>query len=386
MKKTKTKTSKRHGFLAVFVTAIFFSFIACDDGYNTLPSSPPPPGTVVSIRLNKNMLYLFEGKTETLTATYTNTDLKVAVSWSSDNPDVASVDKNGKLTAVAPGTTVITATTTDGEKTLTCAVMVAEEIKMVPISAGTFTMGQRNYQGMTPVHSVRLSGFYMGKYEITQDQYQVVTGNTPSEFNSDPQEGEIQGRRPVENVSWFDAVEFCNKLSALEKLQSVYKISDRQPPIGYPIILATVTADFTKNGYRLPTEAEWEYACRAGTTTLYNTGNTVSDNTGWYEDNSEGKTHEVGLKSPNAWGLYDMHGNVFEWCWDWYSEYSRNAQIDPIGPDKPLTDNPQFVSRMLRGGNWDFPADRMYSAGRGYTHPVYSWDGYVGFRIVRPNK
>jgi len=391
MKNIKTKTVKRHGFLVVFVAAILFGFTACEDddflfsfiaredNDYTLPS---PPSIVVDIRLNKSTLYMFEGKKETLTATFANTDIKVAVSWSSTDPTVASVDSNGKVTAKAYGAAVITAITKDGEKTAACDVTVInKEFEMVPIPAGTFMMGQRDLPRATPVHSVRLSGFYMGKYEVTQEQYRTVMGNNPSEFKSDPQAGETQGKRPVENVSWYDAVEFCNKLSALEKLQSVYKISDRQPPTGYPIILATVTADFTKNGYRLPTEAEWEYACRAGTTTLYNTGDTVSDDTGWYKDNSGGKTHEVGLKSPNAWGLYDMHGNVFEWCWDLYGDYTRNAQTNPLGAAS--SNNDPFTPRLLRGGSWYFPYGVMYSASRSYTFPIYFWDGIIGFRLVR---
>ena len=134
-------------------------------------------------------------------------------------------------------------------------------------------------------------------------------------------------------------------MSVMEGLTSAYTIENRTPATGYPITSAAVTVNWNATGYRLPTEAEWEYACRAGTTTAYNTGNTISDNTGWYDANSKSRTHEVGLKPPNAWGLYDMHGNVWEWCWDWYGSYASGAQTDPTGAASGSY-------RVIRGGCW----------------------------------
>jgi formylglycine-generating enzyme required for sulfatase activity len=129
-------------------------------------------------------------------------------------------------------------------------------------------------------------------------------------------------------------------------------------------------------GYRLPTEAQWEYACRAGTTTAYNTGDIISDNTGWYSVNSGNKTHEVGLKPANAWGLYDMHGNVWEWCWDYHGSYGSESQTDPSGPVSGSY-------RVLRGGSW-YPSDPdLRSAYRNVYPPSHRYSRF-GFRLVRP--
>jgi len=249
------------------------------------------------------------------------------------------------------------------------------------IPAGTFTMGSPTsepYRSSDETqHQVTISkSFYMGKYEVTQEQYQAVTGFNPSYFTSNPAAGEIQSRRPVENVTWYDAVEFCNKLSERESLTPTYTITSRSPTSGYPITSATVTINWDANGYRLPTEAEWEYACRAGTTTAYYTGNTINDNTGWYYSNSNSRTHEVGLKPPNELGLHDMHGNVWEWCWDWYGTYASGAQTDPRGAASGNY-------RVRRGGGWDSGADYLRSASR-YGNNPYSGGSSIGFRVLRP--
>ncbi|MCL2805458.1 MAG: SUMF1/EgtB/PvdO family nonheme iron enzyme [Treponema sp.] len=166
---------------------------------------------------------------------------------------------------------------------------------MVRINGGTFTMGSpANEPGRNSdeiQRQVTVGSFFMGKYQVTQKEYQEVMGTNPSYFKGD--------NLPVENVSWFNAVEYCNKLSQREGLTPAYTING-----------TNVTWNINANGYRLPTEAEWEYACRAGTTTAYNTGATISDSTGWYVDNSNDRSHPVGHKRANAWGLFDMHGNV----------------------------------------------------------------------------
>jgi formylglycine-generating enzyme required for sulfatase activity len=156
----------------------------------------------------------------------------------------------------------------------------------------------------------------------------------------------------------------------------VYTISGRTPASGYPITNATVTANFNNNGYRLPTEAQWEYACRAGTITAYNTDTSINNNTGWYNANSMNTTHEVGKKPPNARGLYDMHGNVWEWCWDWFGNYPSGAQTNPTGASSGQT-------RVNRGGSWFSSSQGLRSACRNGDLPSAQF-GNLGFRVVRP--
>ena len=278
-------------------------------------------------------------------------------------------------------------------------IVIVSDIEMVWIPAGTYTQGSpadepnRSINGNEDQRQVTLtSGFYMGMYQVTQEQYQAVMGNNPSVFYLNPAAGEVQERRPVERVSWYDAIVFCNRLSIAEGLTPAYSISDSTNPNSWGAVpyydygLHTVVGNTAlwdaveivtgSTGYRLPTEAQWEYACRAGTTTAYNTGATISDNTGWYSANSNNITHEVGKKPANAWGLYDMHGNVFEWSWDWYDTYTSEAQTDPTGAVSG-------TRRILRGGPYGSEGVDMRSAYR-YSLPPWSGESFTGFRLVRP--
>jgi len=228
-------------------------------------------------------------------------------------------------------------------------------MNFVYIPAGDFLMGsppteKNRNSDVVPQHNVKISkGFWMGQTEVTQAQYKAVMGTNPSHFKGD--------NNPVENVSWDNATEFCRKLSQKEG-----------------------------NTYRLPTEAEWEYACRAGTTTPFNTGQTISTDQANYDGDyvygngrkgtDRGKTTEVGSFSPNAFGLYDMHGNVYEWCQDWYDEdyYSNSPSVDPQGPNTG-------EYRVLRGGSWYNYPRGCRSANRYRLTPDGTNDG-SGFRVV----
>jgi len=235
-------------------------------------------------------------------------------------------------------------------------------IEYVVIPGGTFRMGDIQGGGGSderPVHDVTLTGFEMSATEITQWQYKDVTGNNPSYFRGT--------NLPVEQVSWYDAVKYCNRLSDAAGLDRCYDVS-------------SWSCDYSKKGFRLPTEAEWEYACRAGTETKYYTGDRESDlaEAGWYSGNSGFKTHPVGgLKTSNAYGLYDMHGNEWEWCNDWYDSgyYLSSPSTDPTGPSTGS-------GRVLRGGSWSYDASYCRSASRRRSHPT-SASYSLGFRVVR---
>jgi formylglycine-generating enzyme required for sulfatase activity len=229
----------------------------------------------------------------------------------------------------------------DPTKTMTLDLGGGVKMELVLIPAGEFLMGSPDNEkvrteGGTPQHRVKITKvFYLGKYEVTQAQWRAVMGTSPSFFTGD--------NRPVEQVSWNDCQTFCQQVS-------------------------------TKTGrtVRLPTEAQWEYVCRAGATTQYYFGDSVSQlgQYAWYggnSGNSGSQTHDAGGKLPNAFGLYDMHGNVWEWCQDLYGAYSAGSQTDPTGPSSGS-------GRVLRGGSWDYYA---FYAGCAYRYH----DGYPGHRI-----
>lgn len=230
---------------------------------------------------------------------------------------------------------------------------------MVIVEGGTFTMGSNDGEpDEKPEHSVTVSSFMMGKYEVTQELWESVMGRNPSLFKG--------SSRPVEQVSWYDAVEFCNKLSEKEGLQKAYSGSGND-----------ISCDFTSNGYRLPTEAEWEYAARGGNKSegYKYSGSDDLDQVGWNDDNSIDRTEEVGSKQPNEMGIYDMSGNIREWCWDWYDNYSSSSQTDPVNSNSG-------TNRVLRGGSWFSNAGDCRVAYRGNSSPELRHSNY-GFRLAR---
>ncbi|NCR34941.1 MAG: SUMF1/EgtB/PvdO family nonheme iron enzyme [Microcystis aeruginosa S11-01] len=219
-------------------------------------------------------------------------------------------------------------------------------LEMVSLPAGKFLMGSSESNDEKPQHQVKVNSFAIGKYPITQAQYQAVMGNNPSQFKNNPQ-------NPVECVSWNDAKAFCQKLSQI-----------------------------TGKTYRLPTEAEWEYACRAGTTTRYYFGDDANQlgDYAWYDGNSGGKTHPVGQKKPNGWGLYDMSGNVWEWCEDdWHDSYAGAPDDGSAWLDN---DNRSQSLKCLRGGSWYFNPNLCRSAYRSNHFRRDFSVNSLGFRVV----
>ncbi len=216
---------------------------------------------------------------------------------------------------------------------------------MISVQGGTFMMGATAEQGSDadynekPVHQVTLSSYYIGRTEVTQALWKAVMGSNPSHFKGD--------NLPVEDVFWEDCQDFIARLNAM-----------------------------TGKTFRLPTEAEWEYAARGGSMsrgTRYS-GAYSLDNCGWYYGNSGSKTHPVATKEPNELGLYDMSGNVYEWCSDWYGDYSDNSQTNPTGPSSGSF-------RVLRGGSWNYSAGRCRSSNR-HNFSSVNWGGTCGLRLV----
>ncbi len=253
-------------------------------------------------------------------------------------------------------------------------------VTLVRIEPGSFQMGTTKEQidqllrlfpdskrewfdAEQPQHRVKIARpFFLGTHPVTQGQYEAIMGSNPSHFKGSDD-------LPVETVSWLDAVSFCNKMSEKDKRTPFYRIN------------GTDVADVGGNGYRLPTEAEWEYACRAGMAGLFPWGDDIGKQGehAWFSNNSDGKAHPVGQKRPNAWGLYDMLGNVWEWCADWYDwKYyasSPSVAVDPPGP-------PKASSRVSRGGGWGIEPRYARSAYRNGRAPEFRRFN-LGFRLAR---
>jgi formylglycine-generating enzyme len=267
-------------------------------------------------------------------------------------------------------------------------------VEMVRVAGGSFQMGKdlgtAATGDVTPAHTVTLSDFSISKYLVTQEQYEAVMGSNPSYFTGDPAAGEVQGKRPVETVSWYDAVVFCNTLSIKEGLSPAYGILGKTDPLTWgtpPAADNDAAWDAARivtgaDGYRLPTEAQWEYAAKGGNqdaedwTGFTYPGCDTIDDAAWYNGNSDSKTHEVGKKAANCLGLCDMGGNVWEWCWDWYDEYMDGTRTDPRGASSG-------VYRVERGGSWYGSAACARSVRRSSTFPGYAL-GFLGFRLARP--
>jgi formylglycine-generating enzyme required for sulfatase activity len=242
----------------------------------------------------------------------------------------------------------------------------------VRVEGGTFQMGSTANDSEKPIHTITVKSFSISKYQVTQKEWQEVMGTTIR------QQRDMAGRSlslygegdnyPMYYVNWYEVVEYCNRRSMKENLKPAYRGSGDN-----------ITCDWNANGYRLPTEAEWEFAAKGGTkeyiTTEYSGSNSVGA-VAWYDGNSGNSTHPVGTKAANSLGIYDMSGNVWEWCWDWYGGYSSGSQTDPRGAVSG-------ADRVMRGGGWYSSAAYVRSAFRYYDTPSNRNSSH-GFRLVRP--
>jgi len=273
-------------------------------------------------------------------------------------------------------------TLTDGFKVIPeLAALLSGQVLSTPVSAnfirvegGTFQMGTasggENIE--RPVHTVTVKSFNISKYQVTQKEWYEIMGTTiRQQRDMADKSASIYGEGdnyPMYYVNWYEVVEYCNRRSIKEGLEPVYRGSGNN-----------IICDWSKNGYRLPTEAEWEYAAKGGTkeyiTTEYSGSNSVGA-VAWYYDNSNNSSHPVGTKAANNLGIYDMSGNVWEWCWDWYGDYTSSSQTDPRG----AVSGP---GRVLRGGSWNNWSVNVRSAVR-FNYTPSKWRNDIGFRLVRP--
>jgi formylglycine-generating enzyme required for sulfatase activity len=366
---------------------------------------------------------LYLGITDRAGGTVLATANKAGEVWV-DGVKAGRIKAQGELTieGVAPGETEIEFRYDDGTKeAITILVSRGSTVNvkgryssslpanMVYVPGGKFTMGDTaggGYGDEKPLHEVTLSSFLMGKYEVTVGEFRAFVSDTGYKTSAElrgksyvytrsgweekagaswKNPGFSQSEKdPVVCVSWYDAVAYCNWLSGKEGKQAAYSYEGkgrdfRSWPSGWNTETHNkISADWSANGYRLPTEAEWEYAAKGGVAkqTVAYAGSASVDVVAWYRENSGNTTHPVGQKKANALGLYDMSGNVWEWCWDWYGSYGGGSQSDPRGRSSG-------DYRVLRGGSWDSDSVYLRASRRGSGLPWFSCTDY-GFRVVSP--
>ena len=357
------------------------------------PTPTPTPSTTISVTgvsiNSKPGVIKLTGTVQLQATVQPSNATNKTVTWTSSDPSIATV-VDGLVeikTTEKDKSCTITVTTEDGNKTDSFTFKTYErDLKMTEIkSAGkTFNIG-------TGTNSVTFTkNFWISDHELTQIEWLEVFGSNPSYFTSNPRSGEIQELRPVENINWYMAIAYRNKLSIIDGLQPCYSVKVGGTEVDWANLEyadiptsdnanwnATV-CDFSKTGYRLPTEAEWEIAARGGLTGDVYAGTDDVNKLGdyaWYKGNSDSKTHEVKKKLPNGYGLYDMSGNVWEWCWDRHGNYVSEDTTYASGASSVL-------DCVLRGGSWCYNASYCRASHRYLIPPFYRFDLF-GFRLVR---
>jgi len=404
---TITLTAKT-GYTLTGVAANFFTVAGATSVTNSastgtvtavFPSTAAVPDTVINIAAISGVTAPATGATPVTTITET-AQYSGTVSWSPavSNMFVSNTVYTATITLTAKAGFTLTGVTTDfftvagttsdtnpANSGVVTAVFPTTTANLAAVSdyTGTGVGTLKAVQGGTfnnGTADMTVSSFRMSQHEITMEQFVAVTGlaNPSSSFTS-----VVNG--PVQNVNWYHALVFCNKLSEADGLTPVYSISGTTNTASWGAIPTTsddtwngAVADWSANGYRLPTEAEWQFAARGGNSSnnyTYAGSNTIDEVT-WYTSNSSNTTHTVGTKAANELGLYDMCGNVWEWCWDWFGGYPGTAQTDYRGAAAG-------TGRVRRGGGWLYDATYCTVAVRNYFSPYDQFNG-VGFRVVRP--
>jgi formylglycine-generating enzyme required for sulfatase activity len=352
-----------------------------------------------------------------LSGTVAPTNANQTIVWSikTDGGTGTSISED-ILSAANAGTVLVTATIANGTAAGTdytqdfsitinsSPVQMTRPISGVNVPFRYVPAGSFQRDNTTANVSVITKGYWMGETEVTQELFEVVLGNNPSSFTSGADSGETQNKRPVENINWYAAIAFCNKLSLLDGKDPVYSVTELASEVAWATLTYSAipigatnadwdaaTMDINKNGYRLPTEMEWMWAAMgadmanpgqpnitgygktyAGST---ETGTSGIDGYVWYTNNSNSKTHEVGKKAANELGLKDMSGNVQEWCWDWGGSYPNETITDYTGDPGPGSD------RILRGLGWDVTVNGCPI----FLRTIYTPDSQssnLGFRVV----
>ena len=282
------------------------------------------------------------------------------------------------------GTTPPTPPTPPADKTYK-----VDEVSFTMKGIAAVTNGTVGHSGESEnaPHTVSLTAYRIGETEVTQELWEKVMGTNPSSFqgsSNPPESGEVQEKRPVENVTWYQCIAFCNELTKkvpeLGESQCVYTYNGSTYNSTDAGEQRVPVIDMSKKGFRLPTEAEWEWAAKGGTNDKWAGTNEKAQlvNYAWYRNDNggdaNGKTHQVKMKQPNAYGLYDMSGNLWEWCWDRYGSFSY-----PLPPD--YAGAASGGNRVLRGGDWDDGADDAACAYRGVNNPFLRFSN-LGLRLV----